>query len=175
MKSNTRKTAYAVVLVAIGVALGKVFVIPMGATKAFPAQHMVNVVGAVLLGPWWSVAIAAIIGFIRNAIGSGTVFAFPGGMIGALLAGLVYKYARNIYLAAAGEIVGTGIIAALLSGYVILPMLPESEAGSLTPIVLILLFLASTIVGSILGILTLKLLERVGFVQLGRSATAGEN
>ena len=125
MKSNTRKIAYAVVLVAIGAALGHVFVIPVPPTKAAPAQHLVNVVGAVLLGPWWAVAIAAIIGVIRNAAGTGTVFAFPGGMIGALLAGLIYKYARNIYLAAAGEIVGTGIIASLVSWWVIVPMLPD--------------------------------------------------
>jgi len=152
--------------------LGRFVVIPLGPTKAFPAQHLVNVVGAVLLGPWWAAAIAAIIGVIRNAAGTGSVFAFPGGMIGAFLAGMVYRHLRNIYLAAVGEIIGTGIIASLVSWWVIVPFMPEEKTAGLTMVGLLLLFLASTIVGSVLGVLALKLLERVGYAELGKRAAA---
>ena len=86
MKSTTRTIAQAVILVAIGVALAPLTSFPLGIAKVNPTQHFVNILGAVLLGPWWAVAIAAIIGVIRNAMGVGTLLAFPGGMIGALLA-----------------------------------------------------------------------------------------
>ena len=87
MQTNTRQVAQAVVLVATGVALAPFTSFPVGIAKINPTQHFVNVVGAILLWPWWAVAIAAIIGIIRNAMGVGTVLAFPGSMIGAFLAG----------------------------------------------------------------------------------------
>ena len=164
MKSNTRKVAQAVILVAIGVALAPFTSFPIGVAKVNPTQHLVNVLGAVLLGPWWATAIAAIIGAIRNTLGVGTLLAFPGGMIGALLAGLLYRGTRNVYAAAAGEVVGTGVLAALVSGWLVAPFL----MGTTMPIVVLLAsFLGSTILGTVLGVLALKLLERVGYVRLG--------
>jgi len=109
---ETRKVARAVILVAIGVAISPFTSIPIGIAKINPAQHFVNVVGAVLLGPWWAAGIALVIGILRNALGAGTLLAFPGGMIGAFLAGLAYRYTQNIYLGALGEIIGTGILGA---------------------------------------------------------------
>jgi energy coupling factor transporter S component ThiW len=164
MKSNTRKVAQAVILVAIGVALSPFTSFPIGIAKVNPTQHLVNLLGAVLLGPWWAMTIAAIIGLIRNALGVGTLLAFPGGMIGALLAGLLYRGTRNVYAAVGGEIVGTGVLAALVSGWLVAPFL----MGTTMPIVVLLAsFLGSTILGTVLGVLALKLLERVGYVQLG--------
>ena len=81
---KTRDVARAVILVAIAVALSPVF-IPVGISKCFPAQHMINVLSAVLLGPVYAVGIATIAGIIRNILGLGTLLAFPGGMIGASL------------------------------------------------------------------------------------------
>ncbi|MEJ2041625.1 MAG: energy coupling factor transporter S component ThiW, partial [Desulfosarcinaceae bacterium] len=104
----TRRVAYAVVLVAIGVVLAPYTSFPIGIARINPTQHFINVLGAVLLGPAWAVGIATAIGAIRNVMGVGTLLAFPGGMIGALLAGLAYRYTRRLDLAAAGEIVGTG-------------------------------------------------------------------
>ncbi len=57
--------------------------------------------------------IALVIGILRNALGTGTLLAFPGGMIGAFLAGIAYRYTQNIYLGALGEIIGTGILGAV--------------------------------------------------------------
>ena len=168
MQSYTRQVAYAVILVAIGVALAPFTSFPVGIAKITPTQHFVNVLGAVLLGPWWAAAIAAIIGIIRNAMGVGTLLAFPGGMIGALLAGYVYRYTRDIYQAALGEIIGTGIIAALVSARVVAPVfMGKTMALS----VLIASFMGSTVVGSVIGVLALKLLERAGYVELGRQPT----
>jgi energy coupling factor transporter S component ThiW len=165
MKTNTRQVAYAIVLVAIGVALAPFTSFPVGIAKINPTQHFVNVVGAVLLGPWWALVIALIIGIIRNAMGVGTLLAFPGGMIGAFLAGYVYRFTRNVYLGALGEIIGTGIIAAVVSALVVAPVfMGQTMAMGL----LIASFLGSTVVGSVIGVVALKLLERVGFVELGQ-------
>jgi energy coupling factor transporter S component ThiW len=171
MKSNTRTVAQAVILVAIGVALAPFTSFPVGIAKVNPTQHFVNVVGAILLGPWWATAIAAIIGVIRNALRVGTLLAFPGGMIGAALAGLVYRWTRNLYAAAGGEIVGTGILAALVSGWLVAPVF---MGRSMPLTVLIASFLGSTILGTVLGVQALKLLERVGYVELGKGPTTGE-
>ena len=165
MQTNTRQVAQAVILVAIGVALAPFTSFPVGIAKINPTQHFVNVVGAILLGPWWAVAVAAIIGIIRNTMGVGTLLAFPGGMIGAFLAGFVYRHTRNIYLGALGEIVGTGIIAAVVSALLVAPVfIGKTMAVGL----LIASFLGSTIAGSVVGVLALRLLERAGYVELGR-------
>ena len=164
MKTNTRQVAQAVILVAIGVALAPFTSFPIGIAKVNPTQHFVNLLSAVLLGPWWATAIAAIIGVIRNALGVGTLLAFPGGMIGALLAGLLYRGTRNVYAAAGGEVVGTGILAALVSGWLVAPFL---MGKAMPTVVLLASFLGSTILGTVLGLLALKLLKRVGYVQLG--------
>lgn len=159
---ETRKVARALILVAIGVAISPFASIPIGIAKINPAQHFVNVVGAVLLGPWWATGIALVIGILRNALGTGTLLAFPGGMIGAFLAGLAYRYTRNLYLAALGEIIGTGILGAVVSVLIIAPVF---MGKAIAMGALITAFLGSTIAGSILGILGLKLLERAGFTQ----------
>jgi energy coupling factor transporter S component ThiW len=169
MRSNTRLVAQAIVLVAIGVALAPFTSFPVGIAKVNPTQHFVNVLGAVLLGPWWAVAIAAIIGIIRNAMGVGTLLAFPGGMIGAFLAGYVYRFTRNVYLGALGEIIGTGIIGAVVSALLVAPVF---MGQTMAMGALIASFLASTVVGSVIGVLALRLLERAGFVELGRQSSS---
>jgi energy-coupling factor transport system ATP-binding protein len=163
VKSTTRTIAQAVILVAIGVALAPFTSFPVGIARVNPTQHFVNLLAAVLLGPWWAIALAAIIGAIRNAMGVGTLLAFPGGMIGALLAGLLYRRTKRVWAAAAGEIVGTGILGALVSGWLVAPFLMGTQMSML---VLLASFLGSTALGTALGWAALKLLERVGYVKL---------
>ena len=160
---KTRTVARAVILVAIGVALSPFTSVPIGIAKINPTQHFVNVVSAVLLGPWWAAGVAMIIGILRNALGTGTLLAFPGGMIGAFLAGVLYRLTRNIYLGALGEIIGTGLIGAVVSTLLVAPFLlgKKMALGAL-----IIAFSGSTILGSILGVLALKVLERAGFAEL---------
>jgi energy coupling factor transporter S component ThiW len=162
-RTDTRKVAYAVVLVAMGVALAPYTSFPVGIARVNPTQHFVNVVAAVLLGPWWAVVIATIIAVLRNVMGLGTLLAFPGGMIGALLAGLVYRYTRNVYAGAAGEIVGTGFMAPVVCALLVAPVL----MGKVIPLLaLIPSFLVSTLVGAVLGVLAIRLLERADIVHL---------
>jgi energy-coupling factor transport system ATP-binding protein len=155
---ETKEVARAVILVAIAVALSPVF-IPVGISKCFPAQHMVNVLSAVMLGPAYAVAIATIAGIIRNILGLGTLLAFPGGMIGALLAGLAYRASKNIYLAGLGEVIGTGILGSLVSVWIVAPLLMGKAMALAT---LMIAFSVSTLGGAIIGIIALNLLRKGG-------------
>jgi energy coupling factor transporter S component ThiW len=158
MTMKTKDVARAVILVAVAVALSPFF-IPVGISKCFPAQHMVNVLGAVMLGPGYAVAIAAIAAIIRNILGLGTLLAFPGGMFGALLAGVAYQLSKNIYLAGLGEIVGTGILGSLVSVWIVAPLFMAKNMALVT---LMIAFSVSTIGGTIIGVIALHLLRKGG-------------
>ncbi len=158
---KTKDVARAVILVAIAVALSPVF-IPVGIAKCFPAQHMVNVLSAVLLGPVYAVGIAAIAGIIRNILGLGTLLAFPGGMIGAFLAGLAYWKFKNIYAAGVGEIIGTGLLGSLASVWIVAPLFMNK---SMPLAIMMVAFSVSTLGGTIIGIIALHLLRKGGIWQ----------
>ena len=158
---KTKEVARAVILVAIAVALSPFF-IPVGISKCFPAQHMVNVLSAVMLGPAYAVGIAAIAAIIRNILGLGTLLAFPGGMIGALLAGLAYRASRSIYLAGLGEIVGTGLLGSLASVWIIAPLFMGKTLALAT---LMLAFSVSTLGGTIIGIIAIHFLRKGGILE----------
>ena len=57
MKFNVKKLVVSGMLTALAVALST-FSVPIGASKCFPIQHMVNVMAGVFLGPVYGVAIA---------------------------------------------------------------------------------------------------------------------
>ncbi len=155
---QSKDVSKAVILVAMAVALSPFF-IPVGITKCFPAQHMINVIAAVMLGPAYAVAIALATAIIRNIMGLGTLLAFPGGMIGALFAGIFYKGTRSIYAAGLGEILGTGIFGSLAAVYVIGPLfLGKTMAVG----ALMAAFGVSTTGGAIIGIIALHLLKKGG-------------
>ena len=155
---KTKDVSRAVILVAIAVSLSPFF-IPVGISKCFPAQHMVNMLSAVMLGPGYAVVIASIAGIIRNVLGLGTILAFPGGMIGALLAGMAYRASKNIYLAGLGEVIGTGIFGSLVSVWIVAPLFMGKTMALAT---LMIAFSVSTIGGAVIGIIALHLLRKGG-------------
>lgn len=156
-------------LVALAVALSPYTTIPIGTVKINPVQQFVNVVGAVMLGPVYSVLIAFTISILRLALGTGTINAFAGSMIGALLAGLIYKFSHNIYLAAAGEVFGTGVLASLVTVYVVTPTFQNKQIAFG---VIFFSFFFSTLTGSILAVAGLKTLEQAGYHLPGRRTKA---
>lgn len=113
-KTEVKKLTMAAMLVALAVACSP-FSIPIGASKCFPVQHLVNIVGGVFLGPWYSMAAAFCTSLIRNLMGTGTLLAFPGSMCGAFLCGYLYRKWRRLPLAYAGELFGTAVIGGLLA------------------------------------------------------------
>jgi energy-coupling factor transport system ATP-binding protein len=154
---KTRNVARAAVVVALAVALSPFF-IPVGIAKCYPAQHMINVIAGVVLGPGYAVAIAFAAAVLRNILGLGTLLAFPGGMIGALLAAGAWRLFKNVYAAGLGEVMGTGLLGALASAWLVAPVLMETSMAVGT---LVAAFSLSSIGGAVLGVLGLKFLRRV--------------
>jgi len=68
---DTKKMTFSALLIAMGVFLGNLIFIPIGVAKCFPVQHAINVISAVILGPFYSVTIAFSISLLRNIIGTG--------------------------------------------------------------------------------------------------------
>lgn len=112
---EVRKLTYAAIFMAIGVLSAHLIYIPVGIAKCFPVQHAINILLAVLLGTRYSVSTAFGIALLRNILGTGSLLAFPGSMVGAALAGLVYHKTKSIWGAILGEVFGTGILGALLA------------------------------------------------------------
>ncbi|MDE4085803.1 energy coupling factor transporter S component ThiW [Planococcus maritimus] len=153
---NTRKLVLMAMFVALAVA-GSAFVwFPAGIARAYPVQHAINIIAAVVFGPGPAVVIALLTGAVRVLTGTGSLLAFPGGMIGALLAGLFYRYSGRLSFAAAGEILGTGIIASLVAvPYARILMGTEVGALFFMPP-----FLVSSISGAVLGVVLMYRLEK---------------
>ena len=153
--NRTRKLALAGLLTAVAV-VGGMFSIPIGAAKCSPVQHMVNVIAGVLLGPWYGLGSAFVASLIRNLIGTGSLLAFPGSMVGALLAGLLYQKIQRLPAAFVGEVVGTGILGAMLSYPVAVLLMGKTSAlFAFVPS-----FMINTVAGSIVAVLVLCALER---------------
>ena len=132
-QSNTKKLAIAGILCAVAV-VGSLFTFPVLASKCAPIQHMVNVLCAVLLGPWYGVGVAFGASLIRNLLGLGTIMAFPGSMCGALLCGLVFWKTRNLPATLVGEVFGTGIIGGLAAYPVAILFTGADAAPSSSPL-----------------------------------------
>lgn len=149
---QTRKLTSAALLVAIGTLSAHLIYIPAGVSKCFPVQHAINVIAAVLLGPDYAVAIGFLIATLRNLMGTGSILAFPGSMIGALVAGLAYQRFKSIPAAMAGEVFGTGIIGGFVAWMMATLLLGSNTAAwfFIPP------FLVSTIGGSLIAGLLLK-------------------
>ena len=149
------------VLVAMGVALST-FYVPIGAAKCFPIQHMINMIGAVLLGPFYAVLIAFLTSLIRFFMGTGSLLAFPGSMFGALLAGIFFSKTRKLWPTYLGELMGTGIFGGLAS-YPIAVFLMGKEVALFF---FIIPFLISSAGGAGLAILLLQALRKTGIYQI---------
>lgn len=160
MKQNdaTKRLALAGVLTALAVA-GSLISFPVAGSKCAPVQHMVNILAAVALGPWWGVGIAFCASLLRNLTGLGSLMAFPGSMVGALCCGLVYAGMKNLSMTCVAETLGTGILGGL-AAYPVAKLLMGAEPAGL--FVYVVPFLISTVAGSILAFLLVTVLEKGG-------------
>ncbi len=144
-------------LVAITVALSG-FSIPVGASRCFPVQHMVNVLAAVLLGPWWGVGMAFCTSLIRNLMGTGTLLAFPGSMVGALCCGIMFQRTKKLIPTCIAEILGTGVLGGILAW----PIAAFVMGRDAAVFAFVLPFLVSTTGGTIIAALLIGVLDKVG-------------
>ncbi|HIQ92090.1 MAG TPA: energy coupling factor transporter S component ThiW [Candidatus Copromonas avistercoris] len=156
MKLTVKKTATAAMLVALTVVMSG-FSIPIGASRCYPIQHLVNVVCAVFLGPVYGVMAAFCTSFIRNLMGTGSLLAFPGSMVGALLCGLIYQKTGKLLLTYIGEVVGTGLLGGMLCYPVAVLIMGNSEAALFTYVIP---FFMSTACGTVMAAILVAALEK---------------
>ncbi|MCI8888867.1 MAG: energy coupling factor transporter S component ThiW [Hungatella sp.] len=159
MKMNSKKIVVSGMMVALAVSLSG-FSIPIGASKCFPIQHLVNVMAAVFLGPVYGVSAAFCTSFIRNLLGTGSLLAFPGSMTGALLAACLYRNTGRLTAAYIGEIFGTGILGGILC-YPVATMLMGKEAAIFAYVVP---FLMSTGCGTAMAAVLLGAMYKSGIM-----------
>ena len=161
MKRNqTLRLTLSAVLCAVAV-VGSTLSFPVFGSKCAPVQHVVNVLCAVLLGPWYGVGVAFCASLIRNLMGLGSLLAFPGSMCGALLSALIYRKVVKVIPAAVGEVFGTGVLGGLLA-YPVAILFMGKSASALAFYAYIVPFLVSTAGGSILAVIILLSMECAG-------------
>ena len=151
---KTKQLTLSAVFIAIGVIAGAMIYIPVGVSKCFPIQATINVLSAVILGPYYGVAIAFCISLIRNMVGTGSLLAFPGSMIGAFLAGIIFYKTKNILATATAEVFGTGILGSLVA----FPIANFIMGKSVGALFFIPPFLISTLGGSVIAYFLIKVL-----------------
>ena len=162
--ANIHKLALAGIFCAVAV-VGSLFSFPMFGSKCAPIQHMVNILCAVLLGPWYGIGVAFVASLIRNLTGLGSLMAFPGSMFGALLCGLAYAATRNLPLTLIAEVFGTSVLGGLCA-YPVAILFMGQAAGDIAFYAYIVPFLVSTAAGSVISGVLVCALQNTG--ALGR-------
>jgi energy coupling factor transporter S component ThiW len=168
MKNNTKKITLAGILCAVAV-VGSLFSFPVLGSKCAPVQHIVNILCAVFLGPWYGVCVAFVTSILRNLLGLGSLMAFPGSMCGAALCGIVYVKSRNLIATLVGEVFGTGIIGGLLA-YPVATLFMNVDAAAIAFYVYIVPFLISTVGGSVLAGILVLALKKTGALNIMRTS-----
>ncbi|MFC7393890.1 energy coupling factor transporter S component ThiW [Scopulibacillus cellulosilyticus] len=153
---SARKLTFSALFIAIGTLTSNMIFIPIGMSKITPIQHIINVLSAVVLGPGYAVVNAFMISLLRNLLGTGSLLAFPGSMIGACLAGVLYVITKRKIFAVFGEVLGTGIIGAIASFPIAKFLLGQNVAAFF----FVVPFLMSTVCGSLIAWVVLTALEK---------------
>ena len=157
---SAKKLALAGMSCAVAV-VGSVFSFPVFGSKCAPVQHMVNILCAVLLGPYYGVGVAFVASLLRNLLGLGSLMAFPGSMFGALLCGIVFHKTHKLLPTLVGEVFGTSILGGLCA-YPVAILLMGKNAGDIAFYAYIVPFLVSTAGGAIIAGALLAALSRAG-------------
>ncbi|ORT98987.1 Substrate-specific component ThiW of predicted thiazole ECF transporter [Anaerovibrio sp. JC8] len=123
-----------------------------------PMAHLINIVCAVLLGPLEAFACAFIIGIIRMVVMGIPPLALTGAIFGATLSGLLYRMSKGKLIGAViGEVIGTGIIGAIVS-YPVMTFL-VGRTG-LTWMFYVPSFIMGTLIGGSIAFVFLTALKR---------------
>ena len=165
---NLKKQIFTALLACMGYVLNTFVWFP----RMAPFQHFINVLASVFLGPFWSFVCALLIGLLRMMLNGSSILAVIGAVVGAFLSGILYKKFQKLYWAVIdrkstrlkswaviGEVVGTGIISAIIS-YPFMRIfygLPKTSVFTYVPF-----FVPASFMGSMLAVLLLKTLEKTG-------------
>ena len=157
--SSTLKLVLLSMMVAIGVVISPLLRIE----GMCPTAHLINIVCAVFMGPWYALLNATLIGIIRMLFLGIPPLALTGAVFGATLSGLLYRASKgNLLFAVIGEVIGTGIIGSIVS-YPIMKFLVGK--GSLSLFFYTPMFVTATLMGGSVAYLFLITLKKNGMLQ----------
>lgn len=157
-KSDLLKMVMLSMMVALGVVISPILRIE----GMCPMAHFINIVCAVLLGPWYALLCATLIGIIRMMLMGIPPLALTGAVFGAMLSGILYRISKGKLLCAViGEVIGTGIIGAIVS-YPVMTFI-YGKAG-LTWLFYVPLFVCGTLIGGTIAYIFLTSLQKTGML-----------
>ncbi|MBR4640226.1 MAG: energy coupling factor transporter S component ThiW [Butyrivibrio sp.] len=160
---KNQKVLLRMVMLAMFVALGVVISPILRVEGMCPMAHLINITCAVFMGPVYSFTCAVLIGVIRMATMGIPPLALTGAVFGAALSGILYKLSKGKIIAAViGEIIGTGIIGAIVS-YPVMTYL-WGKTG-LTLFFYVPSFIMGTLIGGSIAYLLLKRLAVTGMLR----------
>ena len=159
MKKNLLKTVVLCMLIAFGVVISPILRIE----GMCPMAHFINILASVLLGPWYSLLCATLIGVIRMFVMGIPPIALTGAVFGAFLSGVFYKLSKGkIIFAVLGEVIGTGIIGAVAS-YPVMSLI-WGKTG-LSWLFYVPSFICGTLIGGSIAFLFLIKLNSTGMLK----------
>lgn len=159
-KSNqTLKMIVLSMLVALGVVISPI----LRVEGMCPMAHFINIVCSVLIGPWYSLLCATLIGIIRMMTMGIPPIALTGAVFGAFLSGVFYRLSKgNLLFAVVGEVIGTGIIGAIAS-YPVMSILWGKEG--LSWLFYVPSFICGTLIGGSVAFVFLKKIAANGLLK----------
>lgn len=152
-----RKLTILSMMIALDVFLSPVFRIEGMA----PMSSVVNIIAGIMMGPIYSLIMAAVTAVIRMTLQGIPPLALTGAIFGAFLAGLFYRYGHKAYWSAFGEIIGTGVIGALASYPVM--VLFTAPTAKLGWFIYMPRFIGATLIGTAISLMMLSLLNKQAF------------
>lgn len=156
-------------LVAIGVVISPL----LRVEGMCPMAHLINITAAVLLGPVDAFLVAVMIGVIRMSVMGIPPLALTGAVFGATLSGIFYKASKGkIWAAVLGEIIGTGIIGAIVS-YPVMAFICGREG--LGWLFYVPSFICGTLIGGSIAFIFLYQLQRAGVLSDIQRRLKGED
>lgn len=157
-KQTTLRMTLLAMLIAIGVVISPI----LRVEGMCPMAHLINIVCAVLLGPWYALGCAAAIGIIRMMFMGIPPLALTGAVFGALLSGVLYRVSKGrLIFAVIGEVIGTGFIGAVVSYPVMTYLVGRT---GLTWLFYVPSFIGGTLIGGGVAFLLLKSLSKSGML-----------
>ena len=158
-KSNLLNLAVMAFMIALGVVISPI----LRFEGMCPMAHFINITCSVLLGPWYSLICAVAIGIIRMIFMGIPPLALTGAIFGAFLSGVFYRLSKGkIIFAVLGEIVGTGIIGAIVS-YPVMTYI-WGKTG-LTWLFYVPSFTCGTLIGGSIAFVFLRKLANAGLLK----------
>lgn len=153
---------YRLVVLAMLVAVGVVISPILRVEGMCPMAHLINIVCAVLLGPYYAFFCAVTIGILRMLLMGIPPLALTGAVFGAFLSGVFYRLSKGrLIFAVLGEIIGTGIIGAIVS-YPVMTFIWGREG--LTWMFYVPSFICGTLIGGSLAFILLKRMAKMGIL-----------